>query len=166
MNLRKMVPLAVLVAAALPATAGAATGSVNATSKTASFSGTITDPTQLYDLIGFFNESTEVGPLATCMAPYCEEHTLTVGPDGAELLLEATSDAYNLDLEIIDPSGSYTEVNEEGVPEHTLTLDPVPGDWTIRVYGAPEVDSFDYTAKVTFRTPEDVENDPSVEDGE
>jgi hypothetical protein len=166
MNLRKMVPLAVLVAAVLPAGAGAPPRSVKATSKTASFSGTITDPTQMYDLIGFFAGSTEVGPLATCMAPYCEEHTLTVGPDGAELRLDATSDAYNLDLEIIDPAGTYTEVNDEGIPEHTLTLDPVPGDWTIRVYGAPELDSFDYTVKATFRTPEDVENDPAAEETE
>jgi hypothetical protein len=170
MNLRKMVPLAALVAACLPATAGAhvTTGSVDATNKTATFTGSITEPTSLYEFAVWFNEDTQVAGQNSCMEPYCAEHALTVGPGGAELRLDATSDAYSFDLELVDPSGAITHLGDPAadpaINELHATLDAVPGTWTIRGYGTPEVDSFDYSAKFTFRTPEDVASDPPVED--
>ena len=161
MRFRILALLTASAVIAVPAIASADDASIGATAKTASFSGTITDPTSMYDLIGFFNDGTEVRGTTTCMQPYCDEHTLTVGPgEGAELNLDATSDAYNLDLEIIDPDGGVTEINNEGEPDHLgVVLEAIPGAWTIRVYGAPDLTSFDYTTDFTYRTAEEVAAD-------
>jgi hypothetical protein len=169
MNLRKMVLLGVLATLSISGVALAATGSVDATKKTATFSGTITtDPVGLYEIAVFFNGGTAVNGQNTCAQPQCDEHTLTVGPDGAQLKLDATSDAYSLDLEVVDPSGAVTEVNGYDQPdfssEQHLTLDATPGNWTIRVYGASDLDTFDYDLKATFRTPEEVALDPPADE--
>jgi hypothetical protein len=163
--MRKTLLLGVLAALALPSASLAATEKVDATAKTATLSGTITDPAfGAYDLALFFYGGTEIQGQSLCVAPACEEHTLTVGADGAELRLTATSDADNLSLEIIDPDGTYTEVNEvETTSDHLLEFDPTPGDWTIRVYGAG-TPSFDYEIAALFRTPEDVAQDPVEEE--
>jgi hypothetical protein len=164
MHLRKMVLPAALFALAVPAAASAATGSISATAKTAHFTGTITEPTSLYDFVGFFNEGTEVQGNDTCTAPFCEVHTLTVADGAAEIRLDATSDAYNLDLELVAPDGTKKEYNSsDSTAEQHDVLDPQAGNWTVRVYGAPDLDSFDYDVQFTFRTPEDVANDPQPE---
>lgn len=161
MHLRKMVLSAALLALAAPAAASAADASVSATSKVAHLTGTITEPTSLYDFVGFFNDGTEVQGNDTCMAPYCEVKTLHVADGAAELRLDATSDAYNLDLEVVAPDGTKTEYNSsDATSEQHDVYDGTAGDYTIRVYGAPESTSFDYDVQFTFRTPEDVANDP------
>ncbi len=40
------------------------------------------------------------------------------------------------------------------------TIDATEGNWTVRVYGAPNDYTFDYDVGFTLRTPEDVANDP------
>src|SRR4051812_12817498 len=160
MSHRKSSLIAVLAAVlAIPAAANAAEATVNATAKTGHLTGSINEPTGAYDLVGFFNGGTEVGGQTTCLtAPVCDQHTLHVGADGAELKLDATSNADNLSLELISPDGNETEINEtELTAEHHLTLEPVAGDWTVRVYGSG---TFDYDLAFTFRTPEDVALDP------
>lgn len=156
--MRKPLLLGALVALALPATSFAEAKSVTAEAKKATFAGTIDDPALgLYDLALFFNKGTEVRGNSVCVEPVCDTHTLTVGPDGAELRLDATSNAYNLSLEIIDPEGTRTSVNNvEATTEHRLDFFATPGDWTIRVYGGAESDSFDYAIDAIFRTAEDV----------
>ena len=85
----------------------------------------------------FFNGGTEVRGQTTCVAPACDEHTLTVGEDGAELLIDATSNADNLSLEIIDPDGSrYSDNEVDPTSAHQLDFAPDAGEWTIRVYGS------------------------------
>lgn len=163
MNLRKTVLLCAIVALSVPTAASAAAGTIGATAKTAEFNGTITEPTGMYEFASWFNDSTEVHGQNTCMQPYCDEHTLTVGPGGAELKVDATSDAYSLDLELVDPTGAATPLNHADAPvtEEHATFEAIEGNWTIRVYGTPSVDSFDYSLTATFRTPEDVANDPA-----
>jgi type 1 fimbria pilin len=159
--------LGVLATLVLPTSSLAATGTVDATHKTAAFTGTITDPTQLYDIVGFFNNGTDVHGVESCKQPLCDTHTLTVGADAAQLKLDATSDAYNIDLEIVDPSGHKTEVNSStATSEQHLTFDaPEAGNWTIKVYGAPQADSFSYDATATYRTAEEVAADPPSNEG-
>lgn len=169
MHLRKMVILGALAALAIPGSSLAATGKVDATAKTADFNGTITsDPLGVYEIGAWENGGTEVAGQNTCVAPACDEHTLTVGEGGAQLKLDATSDAFSLDLEIVDPDGYVTTYNNwdsgDFVSEQHLTLDATPGDWTVRVYGAAEFDSFDYSVTALFRTPEDVAQDPVDEE--
>jgi hypothetical protein len=157
--MRKPLLLGVLIALALPASSLADTKTVSADAKKATFAGTISDPAfGLYDLVMFFNDGTEVRGQSACVEPACETHTLTVGPGGAELELHAVSDANNLSLEIIDPDGARTSVNEvEPTAEHTLDFSATPGDWTIRVYGGADSDAFDYEIGATYKTAADVE---------
>jgi len=163
--MRKMLLAAAMAALALPAAASADTKSVDTTAKSATFTGTITsDPLGTYDVLGYLNDGTEVRGTSFCVAPFCEEHTLKVGEGGAELRLDATSDAYNLSLQLIDPDGGSTSINDGSSSEHHETLDAIPGDWTIRVYGSPDATSFDYELKALFRTPEDVAQDPPPAD--
>jgi type 1 fimbria pilin len=166
MSHRKTILLAALAALAVPASASAATATVNATTKTAHLTGTITsDYFGAYEAAVWFNGGTSVHGQNTCISPNCDEHTLTVGPDGAQLKLDGESDAYGLDLEIIDPDGHATEINNLDAAESTsdqhVTLDATPGNWTIRVYGSPDLYTFDYDVTATFRTPEEVANDPA-----
>src|SRR4051812_6721055 len=164
MSHRKSSLIAVLAAVlAIPAAANAAEATVNATAKTGHLTGSINEPVGAYDLVGFFNGGTEVGGQTTCLsAPVCDSHTLHVGADGAELKLDATSDADNLSLELISPDGTYTEINETDLTaEHHRTLDATAGDWTVRVYGSG---TFDYDIGFPFRTPEDVAQDPPPAD--
>jgi hypothetical protein len=166
--MRKPLLLGVLIALALPATSLADTKTVSADAKKATFAGTVDDPAfGLYDLALFFNEGTEVRGQSVCAEPVCDTHTLTVGPDGAELELHAVSSAYNLSLEIIDPDGAHTSVNEvEPTSEHTLDFSATPGDWTIRVYGSADSGSFDYDLDATYKTAADVEAEQPVEEAE
>lgn len=163
--MRKTILACAVAALAFPAASLADTKAVDAATPKATFSGTITsDPLGTYDVLGYLNDGTEVQGTSFCVQPACDEHTLTVGAGGAELRLDATSDAYNLSLQIIDPDGTSTSVNDGSSGEHHLTLDPVPGDWTIRVYGSPDTTSFDYDLTTTFRTPEDVAQDPPADE--
>lgn len=166
MHLRKTVLLGALVALALPTASLADTKTVTESAKKASFTGTITDATfGLYDLALFFNGSTEVRGNSVCVDPQCHEHTLTVGPNGVELALDATSDASNLSLDIIDPDGSMTSINEvDPTADHSLDFAATEGDWTIRVYGGSS--DFDYKLDATFKTQEDVDAETPPEEPE
>lgn len=164
--MRTIILACAIAALAFPAASLAETKSVDATTKTATFSGTITsDPLGAYDVLGFVNDGTDVQGQSVCVQPLCDEHTLKVGEGGAELRLAATSDAYNISLQVIDPDGTSTSMNDANTSsERDGTFDPIPGDWTIRVYGSPDTTSFDYDLKATFRTPEDVAQDPPADE--
>jgi len=173
MSHRKTLLLAALAALAVPASASAATATVSATAKTASFTGTITEPTGMFEIGADFNGGTQFHGQDLCVQPACDEHTLTVGPDGAQLKLDADGgDAYSFDIELTDPSGTVTTLGDPAAdtPPTSFheTLDATPGNWTVRVYGTPNLDSFDYNVGFTFRTPADVANDPPTpaSDGE
>ena len=155
MSLRMTTVLGAVAALAIPACAPASTGSIDADHPTADFSGTITEPTGLYD-------ATLSSPVVilggdsydTCKQPWCDEHTLALGTGAAGLRIDTTSDASKLDFELVDPTGFAIDVNDGATGNRTFTLNnPIAGTWTIRVWGVSGAPSSSYDLKATFLTP-------------
>lgn len=165
MHLRKMVPAAALLALAIPAAAPAATpesATLNTDTRAAmkvTWTGSITDPVDAYDLGMFFgdgivNSGTYVRGNDTCMQPYCDVFKLTV-PEGANELrfIETADDADNITGFITAPDGTkYNLNNEETLNERKLVALAVPGEWTFRVYGGGV---YDYEASAEINLPDD-----------
>jgi hypothetical protein len=148
---------AAALALAAPASTLAATpesGAVSPEKPTFAWTGTVTEPTDLYDLVGFFNGGTAVRGVGTCMAPYCDTFTLTVAEGGDLLTLDLKApDADNLAVEIVDPDGNAENYNDvDPANERTIDLDPTPGEWQVRMYGGGD---YEYSAKATLALPAD-----------
>src|SRR3954469_13664720 len=95
--------LGVVVALAIPASAGAATpasGTVSPTAKKATATGTITDPLGAYDLAAFFAGGTTVRGQDTCKGAVCDPYPLTVnGGRELRIVVDAPT-AENVSLDV------------------------------------------------------------------
>src|SRR4051794_36571905 len=99
--------LSLLVAVAIPASAGAATpasGSLSPSARKATTTGTITDPIGAYDIGTFFYGSTAVRGNETCNQPICDVYTLKVADGGNQLrIVTDAPNAVNVAMDISDP---------------------------------------------------------------
>src|SRR3954453_5157164 len=136
---RNLMLIAAVTALTAASPASAATGTIDATNKTAHFTGTLTEPTGIYDQ-AISSPILVLGGAAydTCKQPFCDEHSLTLGAGAAQLRIDATSDAQKIDFELVDPTGYTLDENTGSLPNRTFTFDtPIPGPLTLRVWGRP-----------------------------
>src|SRR3954454_6088488 len=105
MTFRTATTLLGAAALLVPQAAPASSGSIDATHTTADFTGTITEPTGIYDA-ALSSPVVIVGgdSYDTCKPPLCDEHALTIGEGAARLRIDATSDAKKIDFELVDPT--------------------------------------------------------------
>lgn len=130
-------------------------GEVSAAKPTTSWTGGVVEPSGGYELAVIANGSTN----GTCEQPHCDTYTLKVPAGASALAIKASGgddDTFSIMFELEDPSGETTLVADDGesLPEREHTVEaPAAGTWTIRVFGTPNLDSFDYEGTATLTVP-------------
>jgi hypothetical protein len=133
---------------AAPAMAATPESGEAAPGRPATWTGQIDDALGLYELAVFFAGST--GGL--CPDGFGDELALRVAEGGTTLTVKVSSpDAINVAFELEDPDGDVPLVDEADVTNsREIELASEPGDWIVRVMGAPEGFSFTYTGTATI----------------